>query len=110
MNNYEEKRMFERFNLGMSAIIKTEKLDKEIQAITTDISAGGALFKDISILKEGMKLKIELLIGNETVKKITGSISRIKLLGKVVRCTSESVAIRFHDNYEILPVRSYMNN
>jgi hypothetical protein len=110
LDNCEEKRMFERFYLGMSAIIRPEKTDTEVQALTTDISAGGAFFQDVSVFQEGMKLKIELIIGNETVKKLTGSISRIKLQGKVVRCTGGGAAVRFQDNYEIIPLRSRADN
>lgn len=106
MESYEKKRMFERFDLSMAAVINSGKKDQEIKAVTRDISAGGAFFKDISELNEGMKVKIELIIGNETVKKLTGSISRVKLLGKVVRCSSEGVAVKFNGNYEILPVKS----
>jgi len=108
MEPYEKKRLFERFDLAMTGVINSGSIDREIKAVTRDISAGGAFFKDVSELDEGMKVKIELVIGNETVKKLTGSISRVKLLGKVVRSSPEGAAVKFNGNYEILPLRSQL--
>jgi len=94
----------------MSALVRTEGMDQEVPTITKDVSAGGAYLQNISTLKKNVQVKIELIIGNETVKKLTGSLTRIKICGKVIRCSSDGVAVRFQDNYEILPFRSHMNH
>ena len=101
MNVSEKRRKFERFDLSMPAVIMSEKMDRELKAVTKDISAAGAFFQDVSIFEKGMKVKVELLIGNETVNKLTGSCSKLKIRGKIIRCSSEGVAIRFYDSHAV---------
>jgi hypothetical protein len=101
MNSSEKRRKFERFDRSMPAVIMSEKMDREVKAVTKDISAAGAFFQDVSIFEKGMKVKVELLIGNETVNKLTGSCSNLKIRGKIIRCSSGGVAIRFYDSYAV---------
>ena len=101
MNGSEKRRQFDRFDLNMPAVIVSEKMDREVKAFTRDISAGGAFFQDVSIFEQGMKVKVELVIGNETVNQLTGSCSRIKMREEIIRCSSGGVAIRFYDSYAV---------
>ena len=110
MNSSEKRRKFERFDRSMPAVIMSEKMDREVKAVTKDISAAGAFFQDVSIFEKGMKVKVELLIGNETVNKLTGSCGRIKMSGKIIRCSSGGVAIRFNNSYEGTSVSSQVNH
>jgi len=110
MNINPKRRLFNRFDLSMSAVIMSEKMNWEVKALTRDISAGGAFFQEVSIFEEGMKVKVELLIGNKTVNMLTGSCSRIKMSGKIMRCSSGGTAIRFNDSAEIISVRSHVNH
>ena len=57
-----------------------------------------------------MKVKVEILIGNETVNKLTGSCSRIKMRGEIIRCSSEGVAIRLNDSYAVTSVSRQVNH
>ena len=55
-----------------------------------------------------MKVKVELVIGNETVNQLTGACSRIKMRGKIMRCSSGGVAVRFNDSAEIISGRDHV--
>jgi hypothetical protein len=110
MNNIaENKREFERFDLAFPATVKTESMEKEAQLQTRDISAGGAFLKTFEPLQEGSRVIIEIVISNETLKKLTGYESCIKVSGTVVRSEKEGMAVSFNDQ-KIMPLRSMMDH
>lgn len=111
MNNIaEDRRKFERFELSFPATITVEEIDQELQVNTKDISAGGAFFHTAELLKKGVKVRIEVIISNDTLKKLTGYESCVKVLGTVVRCEQEGMAVSFDGKEKIMPLRSKMDN
>ena len=53
MNGSAKRRMLERFDLSMPAVIMSEKMDREVKALTKNISAGGAFSRLFQFLKKG---------------------------------------------------------
>ena len=82
-------------DVGGSATLETE---------TRDLCASGAFFYTDKPFAPGTKLKIELVLPIEELKKLKGSYAKVRLGGKVVRKGSDGIAVSFHKNYKILSV------
>ncbi len=110
MNHFtEDKREFERFELAFPATVVTGEKEHKLQLHTKDISAGGVFLNTEEPLKEGTKVTLEIVISNETLKKLTGYESCIKVGGTVVRSEGEGIAVSFNDQ-KIMPLRSMMDH
>ena len=76
MNVQEQnKRKFERFDLNCNATIETGEKETKLKLYTRDISAGGAFFQTAQSFEPGMKVRLEIIIENATIKKLTGIIN-----------------------------------
>jgi hypothetical protein len=102
----ENKRKYERFDLNFPATIKLADIDRKLHLFTRNISAGGAFFHTSQLLEKGMKITIEIVLENETLKKLTGCQSYIKVVGTVVRCEPKGVAVIFRGQEKIVPLQS----
>ena len=102
----EEQREFERFDLELPAKVEVETSGRanEIFSLkTSNVSAGGAFFHTERPLSEGTKVKLNLILAIEKLKKLTGSQCHIKVNGTVVRSEQRDMAIRFQRDYEMMP-------
>ena len=70
---------------------------------TSNISAGGAFFHTERPLSEGTRLRLNLILVIEKLKKLTGSQCQINVNGTVVRFEEKGMAIRFQLDYEMMP-------
>jgi LuxR family transcriptional regulator, positive regulator of biofilm formation len=105
----ENNREFERFDIEFPATVLAQQLNSRQNISTKDISAGGAFLQTVEPYEEGIKVVLELVISNATIKKLTGCESCIKVNGTVVRSDSNGMAIRFND-HKIMPLRSMMDH
>jgi len=106
----DNRRKFERYDLQFPASIQTTGEERPLKLYTRDISANGAFFCTAYPLEQGIKVAIEIIIENETLKKLTGHESCIKISGIVIRCEKEGMAVSFDGHEKIMPLRSMMDN
>jgi hypothetical protein len=105
----EDKRAYERFDLEIPADIGFVRSDQDEMGLvslkTINISAGGAFFKTEDPLPLGTRVKLDLTISIEKLKELLDSHCRIKVEGEVIRREGSGIAIRFDEDYEIIPVK-----
>ncbi len=102
------KRKLERFHLELPARIFLNgggEVTKSLDAITSDISAGGAFFHTESPLPVGTEMYVDLVLPLDELKKIEGKRANIKVKGSVVRIGESGMAIIFDKKYLISPVQ-----
>jgi hypothetical protein len=103
-----EKRKYERYDLAVPVKIETlarTAKKRTISLKTENVCAGGAYFHTDIVMTEGTKVRLELLLSYDTRKTLRNSKSaRIRILGTVVRCQQDGVAIRFSEDYVITPI------
>jgi hypothetical protein len=101
-----EKRRLERFQLEIPAAIEFLTSDREkrvLNLLTSNICSGGAYFHTTQPLPEGTKVKIDLVLPLDRLKKPNDRHKQvyIKVAGTVLRSESEGMAIGFDEDYEI---------
>jgi len=102
-----EKRRLERFDLVMPAAIEfvnEDQDDRMINLLTTNICSGGAYFYTNQPLPEGTKVKLDLVLPLENLRKLKKEYKQafIKVTGEVLRTEAEGMAICFDKNYQII--------
>ena len=108
----EDKRVFERFDLKVPARVGIEKAGQrkeEISLLTSNICAGGAFFHTADPLPEGTRVEIDFILSIEKLKKMLDSQCRIIVKGEVVRSGESGIAVRFEEDYEIMPVKASLH-
>ena len=105
----DNRRKYERFDVSLQAKLALVEQQHSFDLSTRDISAGGAFFDTEKPVTEGCKVTIEITISNETLKKMTGYGSCIKVDGVVVRSDSDGIAVSFK-GHEIVPVKYVHDN
>jgi len=103
------KRKLERFPLKLPARIVVNgngdgAEDAPLDAITSDISAGGAFFYTDTPFPVGTQMHVDLILPLDELKKIKGKKAKIKVKGAVVRTGEQGMAICFDKKYRITPV------
>ncbi|MBW2560606.1 MAG: PilZ domain-containing protein [Deltaproteobacteria bacterium] len=101
------KRKLERFPLKLPAHIVVDGEEKEaasLDAITSDISAGGAFFHTGTPLPVGTEMYVDLILPLDELKKIEGKRAKIKVRGTVIRTGEKGMAISFDRKYRISPM------
>jgi len=103
----KERREYERFQLALPSRLElVTSVKKEIfDAQTRDISASGAFLLTAENLSEGTRCRLELTVPSNKIKELTGAQSLIKVEGKIVRSTSEGVAICFDGECQIMSLK-----
>jgi hypothetical protein len=105
----EDKRAYERFDLEVPANIEFARSDQDemdlVSLKTINISAGGAFFRTDDLLPPGTRVKLDLTLSIEKLNELLDSHCRIKVEGEVIRSEDLGIAIKFDDNYEIMPVK-----
>jgi hypothetical protein len=97
----------ERFALELRASISPTDKNKEqekLEILTSNVCAGGAFFRTEQPLPVGTEVKIELVLHGDKFRKGKCEHALIKLSGSVIRTEREGMAIRFGNDYEILPL------
>ena len=102
----EEKRMLERFNLGLpSQLTVGEGEDQQIHdLLTRDISSDGAYFHTDLPLPVGTFVRIDLVISLDELKKLESRKTLIKVSGSVIRSEEKGMAVGFDKDYHIRPI------
>ena len=105
----ENSRRLQRYSLKLPATLEinseAEQHDKEvINLLTSDVCSGGAYFQTDQPLPEGTKVKLDLILSIEELKKLEGKHALIKVTGKVIRTELTGMAICFEGGYTIKPV------
>jgi len=98
----EERRKFERFTLKLPAKVETMTSGQHQSTFdlsTINVSAGGALLPAEEPIPKGITVKMNLIVSTEWLKDLTGSQGHLEFVGKVVRCDSNGMAIRFDKKY-----------
>lgn len=101
------RRKMERFSLELPARISIAGEDNgpaALEAITDDISAGGAFFHTDNPLPIGTEMDIVLVLSLDELKKIKGKKASIKVKGAVVRVGENGMAISFDEEYQLSPL------
>jgi hypothetical protein len=107
-----EKRGLKRFDLEIPARIRvtsSERKERALDLLTTDISSGGAYFHTSQPLSEGTDVKIDLILPlDKLIKRLEKGEkdykhAYIRISGKVLRTESRGMAIIFGQDYEITP-------
>jgi len=102
----KDKRILERFDLGLPATIEllTSAQEKSpLNLLTTNVCSGGAYFHTDQPLPHGTRVKIDLVLPLDKLKKLKDEckVAYIKVTGTVLRSESEGMAIFFDEEYHI---------
>ena len=113
-NITENKRAYERFDLEVPARMgilgsAKEKMD-EVSLTTTNICAGGAFLITEAFLPPGTRVKMDFTLSIDKLRELLDSNrSRIKVEGEVIRTDETGIAVRFDEEYEIIPVKEVLH-
>jgi len=103
-----ENRSLERFELGLEAFVSVSDDSDRPDSLamqTRDISSSGVYLLTESPLPVGTKVKVDMILSLEELKKVGGS-ALIKASGEVLRAESSGMAISFDRNSKIIPFSS----
>ena len=107
-----DKRVFERFELEVPARVEIEEEGRqqtEIALKTSNICAGGAFFLTDQRIPYGTRLKMDLILSIEKLKKLLGSECRIEVQGEVIRLEERGIAVRFDSDYRIVSKKTLLH-
>jgi hypothetical protein len=104
-----ERRKLERFSLQTPAKLRVEREGSRsdvVSLVTRDISSSGVYITTGQPLPMGVRVKLELLISMDMIKRIIGEggKARVKVDGQVVRADDRGMAIQFGSRFKIQPV------
>ncbi len=104
----QERRKYERFNLRLPGKIEvvTSRKQEILDVLTNDISAAGGFFHSAKPVPENAQVKIELIVNSERLDELTGTQGLISVEGTVVRSSLKGMAICFHENHQLMPLRA----
>ncbi len=102
----KEKRRLERFYLEIPAAIEllgSDPEDRLLNLLTSNVCSGGAYFHTTRPLPEGTRVKIDLVLPIDRLKKLKDEYKQacIKVTGTVLRSESEGMAICFDEGYQV---------
>jgi hypothetical protein len=105
--NLEEKRALQRFDLEIPAKIQSTTSDQEkrlLNLLTSNICSGGAYFDTTKPLPEGTRVKIDLVLPLDRLKRLEDGCKQayIKITGRVLRSGSKGMAICFDEDYQLV--------
>ena len=104
----QERRKYERFDLRLPGKIEvlTSGKQESLDVLTGDISACGGFFHSAKPVPENAQVKIELIVDSKRLEELTGTQGLISVEGTVVRSGLKGMAIWFHENHQIMPMRA----
>ncbi len=102
-----ERRRLERFNLEVPArieILSGEQNPEVLEMNTKDVSAGGAYFRTKRALPEGTRVRIDIILPLDRLRKLKDACKGlIKVTGTVLRSEPTGMAVSFDEGYLITP-------
>ncbi len=102
-----ERRQMERFFLELPAFFTVKNTAGEKQLCefrTRNICAGGAYFDTEKSLSIGTEATLDIKLPVKSRQVSTNRQTHIIIEGKVVRSEQKGMAIRFNEDYQILPL------
>jgi hypothetical protein len=103
----KDKRRLKRFDLEIPATIELMDSDREegtVNLRTSNMCSGGAYFHTTKPLPEGTRVKIDLVLPLDRLKRLEDGCKQayIKITGRVLRSGSKGMAICFDEDYQIV--------
>jgi hypothetical protein len=103
----KDKRRLKRFDLEIPATIELMDSDREegtVNLRTSNMCSGGAYFHTTKPLPEGTRIKIDLVLPLDRLKRLEDGCKQayIKITGRVLRSGSEGMAICFDEDYQLV--------
>lgn len=101
-----EKRKQERLTLKLPITLTLESENGEeriLELASNDICSGGVFVETNEPLLVGSSLRIDIVLPLDELKKLDGKRAHIKVSGAILRASEHGVAIKFNEDYEILP-------
>ena len=96
----------ERFSLELKARVSLRNKDKDrkwVNVLTSNICAGGTFLRTRQPFPVGTRVNVEVVLPIRE-KKSWLKNSLIKISGVVIRSEEAGMALRFDDEYRILPL------
>jgi len=106
LSSNKEKRTAERYSLelpGQVSVISDDG-DMVFEVTTRDVCAGGAFLYTHQLLPVGTRVKIEMILTVEQLKKIAGTNALLKVSGQVIRTEGTGMAVSFDKDYHLGPL------
>lgn len=104
-----ERRRERRYSISVPAELKvgSGKESKVLELRTRDVSSAGAFLDTPELIDVGTAVRVELFISAMSLLEIIKATSgaRIRVTGRIVRCTPEGVAVEFAKGFRIRPMR-----
>jgi len=105
----KENRKIERYALHIPITINTpDNKQRRLNDITTrDISSGGVFIESDSLnLNPGSKVHVEMVLTVEKLKELFEVSNKVILEvdGLITRATSHGIAVKFTNDYSIMPL------
>ena len=101
------RRKLERFDLQLQALVSADKgeCDPETMSLlTTNISSSGAFLRSDHPIPIGTKVKLDLVLSLDELKKVKGKRTLIEVSGKVIRNGGGGMAVCFAEDCKISPI------
>ena len=101
------RRKLERFELQLQALVSIDKGEcapKTINLLTTNISSSGAFLRSAHPLPIGTKVKLDLVLSLDELKKVKGKRTLIEVSGEVIRNGGQGMAVCFAEDCKISPI------
>jgi hypothetical protein len=103
----KDKRRLKRFDLKIPATIELMDSDRKegiVNLRTSNMCSSGAYFHTTKPLPEGTRVKIDLVLPLDRLKRLEDGCKRayIKITGRVLRSGSKGMAICFDEDYQLV--------
>ncbi|UCG08542.1 MAG: PilZ domain-containing protein, partial [Desulfobacterales bacterium] len=106
----EERRRLERFDLQLPADIEClAPIKYKFRVFTRNISAGGAYFDTTVSFPESTRFKVNLFVTIKDTVDMPPTQVKIDVRGCVLRSERTKMALRFDEDYRVLPVSVFGN-
>ncbi len=94
----------QRFSMELPAVISCVTPDRDktsLRLITTNVSAGGALFPPRSAVPLHSRVEIDLFLPPKNVFGAKSSGAHVRVYGRVIRNDDTGMAVQFMNRYRI---------
>ena len=101
------RRKLERFDLQLQTLVSAYRkgcAPETMNLLTTNISSNGAFLRTNQFLPIGTKVRLDLVLSLDELKKVKGKRTLIEVSGEVIRNESQGMAVRFAEDCKISPI------
>ena len=104
----KERRKYNRANIALPVRLETISLDrnKVLDLVTKDISYSGTFIPTLTSFPKGTRFNLDFTLPSDNLKEFKDIESLKDCTGKMVRSTSEGLAIQFDRECQIESLRS----